>query len=104
MEEQRYVPRHHVECSVTFVVEDVSGTGTVFNLSQDGCAIESRVPVPPTGYASLFISFPGDPDPVVIDLARLRWVTRSEFGCEFRIMSQAARKRVQRYLVMDRAA
>lgn len=104
MGEQRQAPRHHVDCSVTFVVEDISGSGTVFNLSEEGCAIERTVPVPPTGYASLFITIPGDSDPVVIDLARLRWVTRSEFGCEFRIMSQAARKRVQRYLVMDRAA
>ncbi len=104
MEEQRRAPRYQVDCSVTFVVEDTAGSGTVFNLSEDGCAIETTVPVPPTGYASLCITFPGDPDPVVIDLAQLRWVTRSEFGCEFRILGQTARKRVRRYLRMDRAA
>lgn len=104
MGELRQATRHQVDCSVTFVVEDISGAGTVFNLSEDGCAIETTVPVPPTGYASLFITFPGESDPIVIDLARLRWVTRSEFGCEFRIMSQTARKRVRRYLLVDRAA
>jgi PilZ domain len=104
MHEHRQIPRYQVECPVTFVVEDVPGTGTVFNLSEEGCAIETAVGVPTDGYISLSITLPDDMEPVVVDLARVRWVTRSEFGCEFRILSRSARKRLERYLLRDRAA
>jgi hypothetical protein len=104
MPEQRQIPRYQVDCPVTFVVDDVPGTGTVFNLSEEGCAIETVVAVPADGYVSLCITLPGDVEPVVVDLARVRWVTRTEFGCEFRILGRSARKRLQRFLVRDRAA
>ena len=104
MQENRLVPRHRVDCPVTFVVEDVAGTGTVFNLSEQGCAIESLAPVPNEGYASVSITLPDQADPVVVELARLRWVTRVEFGLEFRILSRTARRRLQRFLLIDQVA
>ncbi len=104
MQEQRQIPRHQVDCPVTFVVEDIPRTGTIFNLSEGGCAIQSGVPVPNSGYASLSITFPEEVEPVVVDLALVRWVTRTEFGCEFRIVGSKARTRLQRHLLRDRAA
>ncbi|MEQ1796262.1 MAG: PilZ domain-containing protein [Nitrospira sp.] len=104
MQELRSQPRFHVNCPVSFVVEDVAGTGVIFNLSEEGCAIESDVCVPQEGYASASLTIPGTSDPVVVDLARVRWVTRHEFGLEFRIISQAARKHIRRYLLLDQAA
>ncbi len=104
MQDQRHTPRYRVECPVSFAVEDVSGTGTVFNLSEEGCAIESGIGIPHDGYASLSLILPGDLEPVTVELARIRWVAQTGFGCEFRILSRAARARLQRYLCLDRAA
>ncbi len=101
---QRHTPRNRVECPVFFAVEDVSGAGMVFNLSDEGCAVESVIAVPHDGYASLSLTLPGEIEPVVIELARIRWVTQTAFGCQFRILSHTARKRLQRYLSLDRAA
>lgn len=104
MAEERRVPRHSVECPATFVVEDVDGAGVVFNLSEQGCAIASAVSVPDEGYASVSITLPGQADPALVELARVRWATRQEFGLEFRIVSRAARRRLQRFLSLDQAA
>ena len=104
MPELRRQPRFQVNCPVSFVVEEEAGIGVVYNLSEEGCAIESEVCVPQEGYASVSLAIPGAPDPVVIELARVRWVTRHEFGLEFRIISQAARNRIRRYLLHDQAA
>lgn len=104
MPENRIVPRHRVDCPIAFVVEDVVGEGIVFNLSEQGCAIESSAPIPGEGYASASITLPGIAGPVVVDLARVRWVTRAEFGLEFRILSHAARRRLQQFLLADQAA
>lgn len=104
MPELRRQPRFQVNCPVSFVVEDEAGVGVIYNLSEEGCAIESDVSVPQEGYASVSLTIPGASDPVVVDLARVRWVTRHEFGLEFRIISQAARKHIRRYLLLDQAA
>jgi len=104
MPENRVAPRHRVDCPIAFVVEDVTGTGIVFTLSEQGCAVESSVSVPGDGYASASITLPGQADPVVVDLARVRWVTRAEFGLEFRILSRTARRRLRRFLLADQAA
>jgi hypothetical protein len=104
MPEDRLALRHRVDCPIEFVVEDVAGAGTVFNLSEQGCAVESSAPVPGDGYASACITLPGQADPVVVDLACVRWMTRTEFGLEFRILSRTARRRLQRFLLADQAA
>lgn len=104
IQEKRRAPRYRVNCPVAFAVEDAAGTGTLFNLSEQGCAIESSTPVPDEGYASLSITLPDQAEPVVVELARVRWVTRTEFGLEFRILSRAARRRLQRFLLIDQVA
>jgi hypothetical protein len=104
MQDARRCARMSVSCPVSFVVEDVAGTGRIYNLSEGGCAIESDVPVPQEGYATVSITIPDDPHSAVVVLARVRWVTRREFGLEFRIVSQAAAKSIQQFLRLDRAA
>lgn len=104
MQEARRAARRVVECPISFVIEDVAGADRIYNLSEEGCAVESDVPVPQEGYAAVDIVIPGTSDPVNVELARVRWVTRHEFGLEFRIMSPAARKSLHDFLRLDRAA
>jgi hypothetical protein len=95
MPENRLVPRHRVECPIELVVEDAAGAGMVFNPSAQGCIVQSSVPVPGDGYASASSPLPGQADPFVIDLARVRWVTQTEVELEFRILSRTARRQLQ---------
>ncbi len=104
MTEGRRVPRHPVECPASFAIEDVAGEGVVYNLTDHGCAIASAVSVPDDGYASVSITLPGQSEPVVVELARVRWVTRQEFGLEFRIMSRTAKHRLQKFRSHDQTA
>jgi len=89
---------------VSFVIENVAGTGTIYNLSEWGCAIESDVAVPQEGYASLSITIPGMSGPLVVELARVCWMTRREFGLEFRVITRSARTRIERYLFRSQTA
>jgi len=46
MGEQRQASCHHLNYSVTVVIEDISGSGSVVNLSEDRGAIKTMAPVP----------------------------------------------------------
>lgn len=104
MQNRRSMPRQSFSCPVRFVVEDIAGEGTVTNLSEGGCAIASPVEVPEKGYAAAIIRAPGLSGPIVIELARIRWRTQQEFGLEFRIVTESARRMIHQALVMARAA
>lgn len=104
MQDARRAPRISVSCPVSFVIENVTGTGTIYNLSEWGCAVESEVLVPQDGYASLSITIPGMPEPLVVELARVCWMTRREFGLEFRVITRSVRKHIERYLFRAEAA
>jgi len=104
VDNRRRSVRLSVQCPVTFSVEDVEGAGTVYNLSEHGCGVETSIPVPDEGYASVVISVPGQTEPLCVELARVRWATPTAFGLEFRILSQAARKRLVRFLHAAKAA
>ena len=104
MTEGRCEVRKQVECRASFHVEDVSGEGVAYNLSERGCAISSPVSVPDEGYASLVLQLPGQVEPIHIDLARVRWAMRQEFGLEFRIVSKGAKQQLLKSLALARAA
>jgi hypothetical protein len=101
---RRRSPRLSVQCPVSFAIEDVEGTGTAFNLSEYGCAVTTSVPVPDEGYASAAITIPGQAEPIMIDLARVRWASPTAFGLEFRILRHNSRKRLLRFLALAQAA
>ena len=43
-------------------------------------------------------------DPIVIELARIRWRTQQEFGLEFRMVSETSRRVIHHVLTVARAA
>ena len=71
-------------------VGDVRGTGTVRNLSSDGCKIEADVQTRDTHLLVLRLSLPDETLPVVIDVAAVRWSKRLTFGVQFLSMKAAA--------------
>lgn len=78
--------KHHripCRCPVAFSSEEIEGEGVVYNLGLGGCAVESEAAVGDEGYITLSITLGRGIAPAQIELARLRWATRREFGVEF---------------------
>ncbi len=67
------------------ISEDASikGKGYTLDLNINGCRIESASSVPRGSYVRLRLAIPKAPHPVLIGMARVRWVQAGSFGVEF---------------------
>ncbi|HEY6085690.1 MAG TPA: PilZ domain-containing protein [Nitrospira sp.] len=61
----------------------IKGKGHTLDLNINGCRIESHTPVPRGSYVRLRLAIPKAPQPIVIGMARVRWVQSGAFGVEF---------------------
>lgn len=86
-------------CPVTFVLDDAACQGTTFNLSRTGCAIESEEMASDGESVSLQIMVPGQPSAIRIELGKVCWATRREFGVEFLVILDESKERLNHFLV-----
>ena len=86
-----------LQLSVSFASDEVTGTGVLYNLSKEGCAVESDTHMPMNSYVQLEVQVSPDESPVLIEFAAVRWSTRSEFGAEFLTLSEESKKRLLKY-------
>lgn len=91
--------RFSVRCPVTYVLEAAACQGTTFNLSRGGCAIESDAMAPEGESVSLQIMAPGQPTAIRVELGRVCWATRREFGVEFMVILEDSKQRLNRFLI-----
>ena len=87
-----------VQCSVTYVLETSSGEGTIFNMSRNGCAIESDDMVQEGSSVSLQIMASGESKAIRVELGKVSWATRREFGVEFLVIHAESKDRLNRFL------
>jgi PilZ domain-containing protein len=83
------------------VLRPTQGEGYTSDVSVKGCRIETDSPVEAHRYLSLRIDFAtshATRSPVVIEVARVRWVARHCFGVEFIKVSARNRERLEEYL------
>ena len=92
--------RYQVQCPVAFVIDGKAGQGNTFNLSRGGCAIESDMTAASGDPISLEITFPGQPTPIAVELGKVRWATRREFGVEFMVVSGDSKDRLDDFLIL----
>jgi PilZ domain-containing protein len=92
--------RYQVQCPVAYVIDGKPGQGNTFNLSRGGCAIESDVMAVSGDPISLLITFPGQTTPVSVELGKIRWATRREFGVEFMVVSGDSKERLDDFLII----
>jgi hypothetical protein len=90
--------RVQIECPVSFTSDNLLGEGTTYNVSTQGCAIRSGTHVAPETYLALRIAFPGNPTPLPVEMAVVRWSQQSEFGVHFIAMEESERERLRRIL------
>jgi hypothetical protein len=87
-----------LQLPVSFASDEITGTGVVYNLSKEGCAIESETHMPMNSYLQMEMQVSPDESPVLIEFAAVRWSTRTEFGAEFLTLAETSKKRILKYL------
>jgi len=91
--------RQSLDCLVRFTDEEgLTGEGRLFNLSIGGCALHSTTPVAEDMLLSLVLQLTEKAAPLQIEMARVRWVRRQEFGVEFLFIYDKERKVLLRWL------
>jgi len=99
MEDER--PRERrvlVKDPVSFEGKQGVGQGTAFNLSLNGCALESGQPFDPDATMQMNLHIPTDKKPVKVGRARVTWAAGSDFGVEFLNVESSGKMRLQRYI------
>lgn len=70
---------------VRYLRDGIAGEGIIKDLSLSGSYITGNATVSVGMVLSLQIFVPGDPQPLLIDQAIVKWVKESEFGVDFDI-------------------
>ena len=87
-----------VKAPVSFEGKSGVGRGTTFNLSLNGCALESGADVPMSATIKLNLHIPTHTKPVRVGKAKVTWTAGSDFGVEFLDMDQTGKARLQQYI------
>ena len=80
--------------------DGIAGEGMVEDLSLSGSYINGNTPVVVGMALALQMFVPGDPEPLLIDRATVKWVKGSEFGVEFDTPQPQVAKRITTIISM----
>ncbi len=95
----RKFPRFPVTVSSTLIQRDkLRYTGTVKDLSRKGCRIESVIRPFSGMQLELHLQPPGDPTPIMISNAAVRWTGLHGIGLEFLTVLPTEQERLNRVL------
>ena len=83
-----------------FVADGKPGEGMIYNLSRGGCAVETKLYTAVDEPVSLQITVSNQPTPIIIELGKVRWSTRREFGVEFMVVERASQQRLDNFLLV----
>ncbi len=89
--DRRTHPRFVCEYSISFVGGNITGSGTVSNLSMGGCALESDSKLRRGDHMKLRINLPEQESPIQVGLATVRWIKGQESGLGFINLTQSSR-------------
>ena len=95
--ERRGHPRYEVQLPVLFN-GDREGSGTIQDLSVNGCLIVSPTRVKHGDSLSLWLSLPHDVVPILIEEAEVRWPAQERFGVCFQTLQPQEQLRLSQYL------
>lgn len=98
--ESRRIRRFAVQLPSTFGENAQRGSGTVLNLSTQGCAMMTeRIPAIST-YVSLQVDLLNGDAPLDIELAGIRWVSGTRCGLEFIRISPEMLTRLRSFVTL----
>ncbi len=96
--QSREYARVAFECPAEFSGDQLSGEGTVINLSIGGFAVESDQPVKAGMTLKLRVFLPDDEKPIVIRAA-IRWAREGKFGVKTTLIGIEDKKRLREFIV-----
>ncbi len=96
--ERRKHPRFVCEYSISFVGGNITGSGTVSNLSMGGCVLASDSRVRRGDHMKLRINLPEQESPIQVELAIVRCVKGQESGLQFINMEPEEQTRLRRFV------
>jgi hypothetical protein len=97
MQERKHV-RFAVQRPVSFRGDVIAGTGTILNISRQGCAITSDTVADAQAYLQLQLELLEEEAPVRVDLAAVRWSGGKKFGVEFIKMPQEVGEKLRQFV------
>jgi CheY-like chemotaxis protein len=98
MDEQRKYPRFPVALPASFGNGVRVLTGTVMDISREGCRICSADAVPSDKYFRLEIELEGSEERLTVNLTVMRWMRQREFGVEFIRMTSESQAQLRRII------
>ena len=79
---------------VRYLGDGIAGEGIIKDISLSGSYITGNALVSAGMALALQIFVPGDPEPLLIDRATVKWVKGSEFGVDFEIPQPKVAERI----------
>ena len=79
---------------VQYVGDEIAGEGIIKDLSLSGSYITGNTRVSLGMALALQMFVPGDPEPLLIDRATVKWIKGSEFGVDFDIPQPKMAERI----------
>ena len=93
--ERRKHPRYPVEYVLSLLGERSQGQGVAQDLSVTGCRARSPVGITAGVSVGCLIDVPRYDNPLLVDMAIIRWAKAEEFGMEFISMAPDSQQRLQ---------
>ena len=90
--------RVDLRCELGFSSDEIEGEARVTNISTGGCRAESEINVAEGLELLVRLHLPGQPTPVKIERAAVRWVKGNVFGLSFILFLPSERAKLQKYL------
>ena len=79
---------------VRYLRDGMTGEGIINDLSLSGSYMTGNAPVSVGLALALQMFVPGDPEPLLIDRAIVKWVKGSEFGVDFNLPQPTVAERI----------
>ena len=96
--ENRRYARYTLDCPIEFSGDLIDGDGRTADISKLGCKVQSVCEVKVGTYMNLRIHLEGEPVPLKIELAVVRWARETEFGTEFIRIHRTQKARLDQLL------
>lgn len=83
---------------VRYIGDGIVGEGIIKDLSLSGSYITGNASVSIGAVLALQIFIPGDPEPLLIDRATVKWVKDSDFGVDFDTSQSEVTERIAKII------
>ena len=90
--------RVDLKCQLGFSSGEIEGEAHVTNISTGGCRAESDINMAEGLEFQVLLQLPGEPAPLKIERAAVRWVKVNVFGLSFILFLPSERAKLQKYL------